>query len=238
MEKFHIMQYFRIRSSMLTKFITLIVLLCLLWTCQVRGQATDIETQPFVSEIIAFEKADKQSFPPKKAIVFTGSSSIRLWNDLQQRFPGKKVINRGFGGSGLTDLIRYADRIVIPYRPRQIIIYSGENDIAAGKSAEQVFEDFKKIADKIKKNLPSAKIAYISMKPSPSRISKIEEVKKGNALIRDYLASTKTGEYINVFDPMLNNNQEPRAELFVEDNLHMNMQGYDLWTKIIAPYLR
>lgn len=232
------MVYCKNKKSMVNKGIFSIVLVILLFSYQARAQATDIETLPFINEIKAFENADKQDFPPKKALLFTGSSSIRLWKDLQERFPGKKIINRGFGGSGLPDLIRYVDRIVIPYRPKQIIIYSGENDIANGKTAEQVFADFKTVAGKIKKSLPRAKIAYISMKPSPSRIGKIEEIKKGNALIRDYLLSTKTGEYIDVFDPMLNSSQQPRAELFIEDKLHMNKQGYDLWTKIIAPYLK
>lgn len=205
---------------------------------QVFSQAAEPEKLPFIDEITAFEQADKTSFPPRKAILFTGSSSIRFWSSLQESFPGKKVINRGFGGSGLSHLIQYADRIIFPYKPKQIVIYSGENDIADGKTAQQALAEFKTLTEKIKKQLPTTRIAYISMKPSPSRIDKIGEVKKANALIEAYLKESKTGKYINVFDPMLDNNGQPRSELFLEDRLHMNQKGYQLWTEIIRPYLK
>jgi lysophospholipase L1-like esterase len=191
----------------------------------------------FESEIVAFEQADQQNFPPKKAILFTGSSSIRLWKDLQESFPGKKIINRGFGGSGVSDLIYFTDRIVIPYRPKQIIIYSGENDINAGKTPQEVYTDFVTLVTTIREKLPTARITYISMKPSPSRISKQEEMKKANSLIKDYLSKIKRADYVNIYDPMLGPDGQPKAELFVEDRLHMNEAGYDIWTSVIAPYL-
>src|SRR5687768_1288423 len=115
------------------KRLFLLFFLCIIVQFAVYSQAKDSETQPFIAEITAFEQADQANFPPKKSVVFTGSSSIRLWADLQKSFPGKKIINRGFGGSGLSNLNKYADRIIYPYKPKQVVIYSGENDIAAGK---------------------------------------------------------------------------------------------------------
>jgi lysophospholipase L1-like esterase len=191
----------------------------------------------YESEIAAFEQADKQIFPPKNAILFTGSSSIRLWKDLQERFPNKKVINRGFGGSGLADLVYYKERIVMPYKPKQIVIYSGENDIAAGKSAQEVYTNLVTLVSSIRKALPAVRISYISMKPSPSRLDKQEEMKKANRMIKDYLSKVKRADYINIYDPMLGPDGQPKAELFVEDRLHMNKAGYDIWAAVIKPYL-
>jgi lysophospholipase L1-like esterase len=193
---------------------------------------------PFEEEILAFERADKEKSPPRKAILFTGSSSIRLWKDLAESFPDKKVINRGFGGSGLGDLIYYADRIIYPYRPKQVVIYSGENDIAAGKTPEQVFSDFKILFTAIRQKLPNTLIAYISMKPSPSRAAKLEQEKAANQLISDFLKTQKKARYINIFDKMLDASGQPRPELFVLDRLHMNKEGYKIWQQTIMPYLR
>jgi lysophospholipase L1-like esterase len=220
------------------KRLLLLFFLCMAAQYAVFSQGKDPEIQPFISEITAFEQADQANFPPKKCILFTGSSSIRYWTTLQESFPGKKVVNRGFGGSGLSNLIYYADRIIFPYKPRQVVIYSGENDIAGGKTAQQVFDEFRILAEKIKQKLTRTRITYISMKPSPSRSATIPEVKKANALIEAYLKENKRGDYINIFDPMLNSAQEPREELFESDRLHMNEKGYALWTEIVRPYLR
>jgi lysophospholipase L1-like esterase len=191
----------------------------------------------FEPEILKFEQADQQNFPPKKAILFTGSSSIRLWEDLQERFPNRKVINRGFGGSGLSDLVYYVGRIVLPYKPRQIVIYSGENDIADGKTAHEVYMELANLVSIIRKKLPVARITYISMKPSPSRITLQDEIKKANFLIKDHLSKIKHTDYINIYDLMLGPDGSPKEELFVADRLHMNKAGYDIWTKAIKPYL-
>ncbi len=196
------------------------------------------EKHPFEDEILAFEKADREITHPKKLILFTGSSSIRLWKNLEGYFPGKKVLNRGFGGSGLEDLIYYKERVIFPYQPRQIIIYSGENDIAAGKTPEQVLASFKILLISIRKQLPRTPVAYISMKPSPSRADKLSQIRQANALIEQYLKTLKRTSYINVFDKMLDEQQQPRPQLFVLDNLHMNEQGYALWAETIEPYLK
>jgi lysophospholipase L1-like esterase len=196
------------------------------------------EKHPFEDEILAFERADKEKLPPQKATLFTGSSSIRLWKDLAESFPKKRVLNRGFGGSGLGDLIYYAHRIIYPYQPKQVIIYSGENDIAAGKTPEQVFSDFKILFTGIRQKLPRTPVAYISMKPSPSRADKLEQIKAANQLISDYIKTQKKAKYIDVFNKMLDANGQPRPELFGLDRLHMNAAGYAIWTQTLKPYLR
>jgi lysophospholipase L1-like esterase len=214
------------------------IVCCLLFVFPFTRDTTVQEKHPFEDEIVAFEQADKEAFPPKNAILFTGSSSIRLWKDLAGRFPNKKVINRGFGGSGLEDLLYYASRIVYPYKPRQIVIYSGENDIAAGKTPAQVLADFKTLFTAIRQKLPNTPVAYIAMKPSPSRAGKLAQVKEGNLLISSFLKTQKKATYIDVFNKMLGEDGQPRPELFLPDNLHMNEQGYNIWTQTIKPYLR
>jgi lysophospholipase L1-like esterase len=135
-------------------------------------------------------------------------------------------------------LIYYAHRIIYPYQPKQVIIYSGENDIAAGKTPEQVFSDFKILFTGIRQKLPRTPVAYISMKPSPSRADKLEQIKAANQLISDYIKTQKKAKYIDVFNKMLDANGQPRPELFGLDRLHMNAAGYAIWTQTLKPYLR
>jgi len=184
------------------------------------------------NEISAFENEDLKRAWPENAILFIGSSSIRFWEDLPQRFPEKKIIKRGFGGSETSDLNYYFDRIIYKYKPSEVVIYTGENDIAlSNKSTQTVFNDFKTLIDRIHLKLPKTKIIIISLKPSPSRWAKAEEFKNVNKLLKEYLLKTKFGIFVNVFDDMLKNNGQPRTELFKPDNLHMNNMGYDIWEK-------
>lgn len=188
--------------------------------------------------ISAFEKADRQNPPPRDAVLFIGSSSIRMWKDLATDFPDTQVINRGFGGSRIADSTRYIDRIVVPYHPRKIIMYAGDNDVAAGHTAQQVFEDYKEFVRQVRGKLPGVPIGYISIKPSPSRIARLEAMREANELIRKYAEQNKGLMYIDIFNPMLGQDGKPRPELFLKDNLHLNRQGYDLWKSIVAPYLK
>lgn len=193
---------------------------------------------PFWDEIQAFKQQDSVQMPPKDAILFVGSSSIRKWDSLQQAFPTYTVINRGFGGSTLPDLKRYLDDIVFPYRPKQIVIYSGENDIASDTvQAPEVLARFKEVFTGIRKQLPQVPIAFISIKPSPSRAKYWPIVQESNKLIRQYLAQQPKAEYMDVYTPMLNKNDKAIPEIFTQDSLHMNNKGYRIWTKVITPYL-
>jgi lysophospholipase L1-like esterase len=192
----------------------------------------------FEAEIKAFEAADKTNPPPARAILFVGSSSIRLWKTLAQDFPHRKVINRGFGGSQIADSLAFADRIILPYKPKTVVLYAGDNDIAAGKSPEDVFADFKALTQKIHAKLPRTRIGFISIKPSPSRWHLVEKIKTANRLIAEFCGRDKRLVYIDVFTPMLRADGTPRPELFVEDKLHLNAKGYELWARIVAPHLR
>lgn len=188
--------------------------------------------------IKAFEESDKTNPPPRGGILFIGSSSIRLWQTLAQDFPEHKVINRGFGGSQIIDSIVLADRIVTPYQPKMIVFYAGGNDINAGKMPEQVLGDFCAFVAKVHATLPKTRIAYISIAPNPARWAQVERVKSTNHLIEDFIKANLKLTFINVFPRMLGEDGRPRPEIFVEDRLHMNAKGYELWTSIIKPYLK
>lgn len=206
----------------------------LLLAGQARAQDGFAQWEP---EIQKFEAADRQSPPAPGGVVFVGSSTIRMWATLAQDFPGVPVLNRGFGGSQLADAVHFADRIVIPYRPRLVMVYSGDNDLNAGKSPERVLADYRALVEKIHAALPQTRIGFLSIKPSPSRWKLAAEMKEANALVKAYSATDPRLFYVDTFTPMLRPDGSPRTELFREDMLHMNSQGYALWKSIVAPYL-
>jgi len=189
-------------------------------------------------EIKAFEAADKTNPPPEGAILFIGSSSIRLWKTLAQDFPEHKIVNRGFGGSQIVDSVSFAERILLPCRPRMIVLYAGGNDINSGKPPEQVFADYRSFVKKVHAALPETRVAYISIAPNPARWAQVEKVRAANELIGSYARGHPKLAFINVFPHMIGEDGRPRPELFVEDRLHMNANGYALWTKIVSPYLK
>lgn len=185
-----------------------------------------------------FAAEDAATPPPTSPVLFTGSSSIRMWEDLAADFPGVPVLNRGFGGSQVRDAVWYADSIAIRYRPRMVLLYAGDNDLHAGRSPAQVAADFRAFVARIRRDLPDVPIAYISIKPSPSRAHLLSRMRDANARVRADAARLDRVAFIDVFTPMLDASGQPRGELFVEDRLHMNRSGYLLWRSIIAPYLR
>ena len=191
----------------------------------------------WMDEMAAFRKADSLQPPPTRGILFTGSSSIRLWHDLGDRFAGRKVINRGFGGSWLSDVVHYFPDLVLPYRPKTIVVYAGENDVADGRTAEMLVRDVDALLALRRKHLSKSKLVFVSLKPSPSRAEKLEEVRRANALIRQRLDGEKRAVFVDVFTPMLDAEGKAREELFGPDRLHMNAKGYDLWTQVLTPYL-
>lgn len=193
----------------------------------------------FWNEIVAFKKADTINPPIANPILFVGSSSFTKWKDVNNYFPGYPIINRGFGGSTLVDVIRYAYDVILPYKPKEIVIYCGENDLAYSDAvtAQDVFNRFKTLFGMIRTNLPDVPVYYVAIKPSPSRVRLIEKVKEANKLISGYLKKQKKAGFINVFDAMLDEKGQPRPELFVSDMLHMKPEGYAIWQKIIQPYL-
>jgi lysophospholipase L1-like esterase len=192
----------------------------------------------WTKDIDAFTAADATKPPPKDGIVFVGASSIRRWTTLEQDFSGLPVINRGFGGSELTDAVFYVDRIVIPYRPKTVVVYAGENDLWANKTPETVLADFRAFCAKVHAALPQARIVFIAIKPSPSRMRIRENVIKANALIAAEIAKDKRLVYVDIFNPMLDANGKDRPELFVEDMLHMTPAGYAVWRPLVAKALK
>jgi lysophospholipase L1-like esterase len=171
-------------------------------------------------------------------VLFVGSSTIRLWPSLASDFPGVDVIQRGFGGSELGDVVRYAPRIVTPYKPRLIILYAGDNDLAAGKSAQDVFNEYRDFVTIVGKALPETRIAFVSIKPSGSRVALLPQMRAANEMIRQYAANNPRLLYVDVFSAMLDANGAPREELFVDDRLHMNARGYAIWREILDPVVR
>ena len=189
-------------------------------------------------EIGAFEAADKTNPPPADAIIFIGSSSIRMWKSLAQDFPEHKVVNRGFGGSQIADSVEFADRIVVPRKPRLVVLYAGGNDINAGKSPARVFEDFKAFVAKIRAGLPAAKLAYISSAPNPARWSQIEKVRTLNTLIREFIGKESNMVFIDVHSRMLSSDGHPLPDIYLKDRLHMNEKGYAIWKEVVGPFLK
>jgi lysophospholipase L1-like esterase len=190
------------------------------------------------AEIKAFEAADRASPPPKDAVLFTGSSTIRLWKSLAKDFPDQKVLNRGFGGCEIADCTYYADRIVIPYHPRLIVLRAGANDIANGKTPERVCDDFKAFVAKVRAKLPTVRIAYNSINATPTRWANVEREKKANRLIKEYIAGGENLDYIDSFDAAMGSDGKPRKELFVKDGIHFNAEGYKILAKIVGPHLK
>jgi lysophospholipase L1-like esterase len=197
------------------------------------------QNPPFYEAIQEFKTIDSLRHPPKNAILFTGSSSFTMWEDLQKYFPDQTIINRAFGGSALTDIIRYEQEVIFSYAPKQVVLYCGENDFAAADSitAKTVFNRFVSLFTDIRKRLPAASIVYVSIKPSPSRRHLQPKIKVANASIKAFLANQQNTGFVNIYNLMLHADGSMMGELFLSDSLHMNAGGYAIWQKAIAPYL-
>src|SRR6188474_1412738 len=223
----------------------LFIFFCVACNPNSKQDSKPVADRPFWNDIQNFKKQDSVSFPPKNAILFIGSSSFTKWTDVQDYFPGYTIVNRGFGGSTLLDQIRYADDIIFPYQPKQIIIYCGENDLASSDTvtATMVGDRFRQLYQIIR-GKTKAPILYISMKPSPSRRHLFQKMREANQSIAlflgesDVLSSiTSKNVYIDVHKKMLNEAGEPIPEIFLEDSLHMNSKGYSIWQEAMKPYL-
>lgn len=211
---------------------------CLLF-CVLTGFVAAAQQPPFWEEIQAFKKADSLQPPPQKAVLFAGSSSFRLWPDIQSYFPTHTLINRGFGGSALPDMIRYEEETIFAYKPAQVVIYCGDNDLASSDTvtARTVFRRFQQLFTDIRARLPKASVVYVSIKPSPSRWRLKEKMIEANTLIKAFLAGQKNTAFANVWTPMLNGDGKPTEGIFKEDKLHMKPEGYTIWAKVIEPLL-
>ncbi|MCC6483597.1 MAG: hypothetical protein IT209_02015 [Armatimonadetes bacterium] len=192
----------------------------------------------WAKDLATFAREDRKSPPPKEGILFLGSSSIRAWKSLETDFRGLPVFNRGFGGSIIKDSTALADRLVFPYKPRMIVFYAGDNDVAAGHSASQIVEDFAQFVDTVHAKLPGTRIVFVSIKPSPSRWKFQGVMREANERIFAMTLRNPNLDFVNVFDAMLDTNGQPRKDIFTSDMLHMNAKGYALWTALVTPHLR
>ena len=206
----------------------------------ISGSVVSQDDKPaFWNDIQAFKKKDSTEAPAKNPILFIGSSSFTMWTHMQDDFPGYTIINRGFGGSTLLDQVRYVNDVVFPYDPKQVFIYCGENDLAASDTVtgEEVARRFYQLFGLIRKKMPKVQITYVSMKPSPSRHFLLKKMIRGNELIWKFLSSKRRTAYIDVYKEMIDDEGKPRTDIFLDDNLHMNEDGYAIWRRLIAPHL-
>jgi lysophospholipase L1-like esterase len=197
----------------------------------------DKKADAWEKDMAAFAEKDRQQPPPQDAILFVGSSTIRIW-DLKKCFPELVTINRGFGGSQYADSARYADRIIVPYKPKRIVIYGGDNDIASGKTPEQVFADFEALIKAIRKGLPDTPIIVLSIKPSIARWDKYMLMQQVNASITGFAQKNANVKFVDLGRELLGGDQKPLADLFQKDGLHMNDKGYAIWSDLLRPILK
>lgn len=191
----------------------------------------------FASEIEAFVEADRSAPPERGQIVFVGSSSIRFWTTLEQDMAPLPVVRRGFGGAHLAHVVHEAPRIVIPYAPRAVVVYAGDNDIGAGKNAETVVADFEALVALLRASLPETDVWFLSIKPSRLRASLWPEMAKANARIRSLAEADPRLRYLDVGAVLLGSDGEPSADFFRFDGLHLNAAGYAAWTTVVRPAL-
>ncbi len=193
--------------------------------------AQNKEPFPFWNEVQKFKTTDSAAFPAANQILLIGSSSFTMWKDVQTYFPDRKILNRAFGGSTLADVIRYRYDVIFPYQPKQIVIYCGENDFASSDTitVELVMQRFTTLFNYIRAKYKNVPVAYVSMKPSPSRVHLLEKYKEGNKRIKAFLATKPNTKFVDVYSAMLNEKGEPMPDIFLKDNLHMNAKGYAIW---------
>ena len=209
-------------------FVALFLLLTSSWAYALKPA----DPARFEKAIQAFEAEDAAKAPPKDVTLFVGASNIRRWQSLPERFKKTPVLNRGFGGSQLGDVAYFADRCVIKYRPKQIYLNAGGNDLHAGRTPEEVLASFEDFVAKVRAALPKTAIAFISIPPSPSRWDEVAQVKQANDLIAASCAKQGVN-FIDVFPLLLGADGQPRSELYVEDKLHFSEAGYDVVTSAI-----
>ena len=197
-----------------------------------------LSSQQWEADIRQFEVADSVHAPPRHGVLFVGSSSIRFWSSLAADFPAVPTLNRGFGGSEMSDVLYFANRVIVPYSPRVIVVYAGDNDLANGQSPQHVADDFRRLVTVIHRRLPRARVVFVSIKPSLARWNLVAKIRETNRLVRRQASADRRLAYADVFSPMLGDDGTPKKELFVEDGLHLTPAGYAIWRRVLTPYVR
>jgi lysophospholipase L1-like esterase len=210
---------------------------CLVILLFAGGVASAQQVERYEKELAAFDAADRVAPPPQNAVVFVGSSSIQQW-DLAKAFPEIRTINRGIIGSELGDAVRLVDRLVLAYAPRIVVVYAGDNDVAGGRTSEEVVVQAERLATRIHARLPQTRIVFIGLKPSPLRWLQVDRMRITNAMLRTLCERDDRLAFVDVDGAMLGWDERPRKELFVADGLHMTPEGYQIWTFLLRPLLR
>lgn len=240
MDAAHVRGY-SIRVHTRSSIVALLAVLVVSVVCRAQTSATAPQTKPadpnFEKAISAFEAADAKSPPAPGGVVFVGSSSIRMWKTLAEDFPGTNAINRGFGGSKIRHSVLHAHRIVTPYKPRAVVLYAGDNDIAGGLTPQQVLADYKEFVAKVREKLPDTPIYFISIKPSIARWKLVDKIREANRLVKEFSESEKHLGFVDIFDAMLGEDGKPRPELLLKDGLHMTPAGYEIWRDAVKPVI-
>lgn len=218
-----------LRRSVMILSITVVSFMC--------AVAQDNDPARWEKTIRKFEQQDKNNPPEAGMVLFVGSSSIAMWKDLADYFPDHRVLNRGFGGSNFTDLIHYADRVIFPYKPSMIFVYEGDNDIAQGDTPETILANAKKLRGMIRNALGNTPVVFISPKPSLARWNLKAEYESVNSVLKKYAEAEPDTEFADVWTPSLGNDGKVLDNIFLKDDLHMNARGYQIWQKVLTPFL-
>jgi len=216
--------------------IGLLIMFCSCLVLSAQDKQAENPAVRWEETIRQFEQWDRKNTFPSDAVLFVGSSSIRLW-PTRECFEGLPVINRGFGGSQISEVNYFAGRIVLCYKPKVIVFYAGDNDVAAGKNARRVFDDYKKFVKLVHAGLPETRIIYVGIKPSRSRWALWPVMNEANMMIKGF--SEKDGRlfYFDSAMPLLSSDGKPNVEFFLKDQLHLNDKGYEVWTKLLRPII-
>ena len=193
--------------------------------------AESATTHRFEAEILKFEAVDRRIPPPPRPILFVGSSSVRLWTNLPASYLGRPVLNRGFGGSTLKDLLRYFSRVVVPYSPSVLVVYEGDNDLAEGQTPAGIAQDLALLLDRSESELPGTEVLLMTVKPSPLRLHLLEAQRDFNRRLGAMAAARRRVNVVDVASPLLNSLGEPDPRFFASDRLHLNADGYETWLK-------
>ncbi len=201
------------------------------------AKVDDPDPARFAKAMVAFKEDDSNRKPVPDLTLFTGSSSIRMWKSLDKDFPNREVLNRGFGGSHVSDVLHYFDVVVARHKPKTIVLYCGENDLWFGKPPKQVFADFKELVRRVHKILPKTRIHYLACKPSPKRFEKWDVYQVCNRLIANHCDKDKNLNFVDVSKVMLGKDDQPLPDIWLKDKLHMNQAGYKRWTRLLTSVL-
>ena len=204
-----------------------------LFYCPAVGTAAEPRWE---ADIQTYELRDRESPPPAGANIFIGSSSIRLWK-LADSFPQHVCLNRGFGGSEMSDAARYVGRLALPWRPATIVVYSGDNDLVKQRTPADIVASYQDLARQVRESSEKIRLVVLSLKPSPKRFALADQYREANRLLTEAVKATPNAVFVDVWTPMLGADGQPRAELYAEDQLHLNPTGYQLWTGLIEPHL-